>query len=271
MSITPEFNKSIPAEVRMYGANAALVLALVRYATALASEHNGRLLIDGEMWWRGSHTEIGEATGLTVDQVQRAVHKLESAGALPLLSRSFGDSDQSKAYRVPDQPVREIAEVPTSQYAKSRNTSAKSRTPEREIADCSSNRRTKEEGEEARRAVQSPLLHVVADSRNAPTPQNSLSENNTNGHGSGKGYDFFGRPMYCPAHMPNDPGKSCFGCRDVRLENERLDGERSRAVFEEAKQLREKQAKEKKQRTYLADIDSPRGEFTGTDGGGPHG
>jgi hypothetical protein len=157
--IQPEFNKSVPAEVRLYGANAQLVLALVRFATALDGEHNGRLLIDGEMWWRGSHTEIGEATGLTVDQVRGAVHKLEAADAQPLLIRSFSDSEQSRAYRVPDQPVGDFASVLTSQSVISPDTPVKlPGTPVKfptavgEITDCTSTKELKELEEVVERA-----------------------------------------------------------------------------------------------------------------------
>src|ERR1700758_2480145 len=96
----PDFLKVLPDDVERVGANAATVLALVRYVTALDGEHNGRILIDRKMWWHASHAEIGAAVGMSHDKVRRAVLKLESAEALR--SRYVYDDDRTKAYHVPD-------------------------------------------------------------------------------------------------------------------------------------------------------------------------
>jgi hypothetical protein len=77
------------------------LLALVRYVTGLPGEHNGRVEIDGEMWWQASYTEIGDALGgLSRKTVGRIVRKLEADGELSSCSPDSFNGDQTKAYRV---------------------------------------------------------------------------------------------------------------------------------------------------------------------------
>ena|GEM_PF-3675842 len=96
-----DFLKVLPVEIGRHGADAACVLALIRYMTALPGERNGRRLIDGHIWWTATYADIGQAIGLDRQKVGRAVRKLEDDQAL---LGSFTDAfkgNQTKAYRLP--------------------------------------------------------------------------------------------------------------------------------------------------------------------------
>jgi hypothetical protein len=153
--ILPDFLKVLPADFQ-YGYDGACVLALVRYVTALKGENNGRKVIEDAMWWHASHADIAASLDgqFSHDSIRRTVSKLESAGAL--LSRYMYADDRTKAYCVPEHPLRENASPLSTHYANSRNPNAnsrnpnaKSRNPLREIAfSSSSTEELKEELEE---------------------------------------------------------------------------------------------------------------------------
>lgn len=104
----PDFLKVLPADIGRFGALGAAILALVRYVTGLPGETNSRKTVDGEMWWRASHDDIGQSLGgVHRDSIRRALVKLQSAGEL--LARTPVDTfygDRAQAYRVPDLPLR---------------------------------------------------------------------------------------------------------------------------------------------------------------------
>lgn len=107
--LRPEFLKVLPAEAEQVGLVGAAILALIRYATALPNEHNGRMLIADQCWWRASHAEIGRALGgVTHDSVRRALTKLIDAAALDSVQANTFVGDRTRAYRVPDQPLRNM-------------------------------------------------------------------------------------------------------------------------------------------------------------------
>ena len=107
-AIRPEFLKVSPDDIARVGALGACVLALVRYVTALPGEFNGRLLIDGAMWWRASHENIGESLGgVHRLSVRRALGELQAAGEVLAIPAEAFYGDRAQAYRVPDQPLVE--------------------------------------------------------------------------------------------------------------------------------------------------------------------
>ena len=120
-AINPEFLIVVPADVRRVGADAACVLALVRLSTRQPGHE--RHDIDGELWWRASHSEIGEPLGLNHDKIRKLLLKLERLGAVISRPNPFArPGDRAKLYRpVADQPLRESASPPTSDYADSRS------------------------------------------------------------------------------------------------------------------------------------------------------
>lgn len=139
-AIRPDFFKIIPDEIARYGINSAYLLALVRFATNVKDERNGRVLIDGEIWWRASQADIVESLVGSMDRyaVMRTVRKLEKAGML-LSCFPSGSEDRTKAYRVPDQPLCENAHTPTSHCAESNGATshcAKTHGPMCENAQC---------------------------------------------------------------------------------------------------------------------------------------
>lgn len=99
--IRPEFLMVLPEDNKRVGGNAAIVLALVRYATSLEDEYNGRILMsDDAMWWRASYPDIAGATGLTPKAVRGAVLKLEALRELKSFAPGKQDGDQTKIYRI---------------------------------------------------------------------------------------------------------------------------------------------------------------------------
>lgn len=125
MTLQPEFLKISPAEIARVGANGAVLLALIRFATAIENGHD-RIVIDGHVWWRASHPEIGASLGLSHDAVRRLVSKLEATGEVVTCVPS-ADENRAKAYMIPDQSLRECASSLSSQNAKSRDHDAISR------------------------------------------------------------------------------------------------------------------------------------------------
>lgn len=107
----PDFLRVLPADIGRVGFDGAAVLALVRYVTGLPGETNGRKIADGEIWWRASHDDIGEALGgVKRDSARRTVIKLENAGELLARPAAAFYGDRAQAYRVSDVPFRESAQ-----------------------------------------------------------------------------------------------------------------------------------------------------------------
>ena len=101
--MNPEFLMVLPADIkRLGGADAATVLALVRYATEFDDGRNGRVTIDGTIGWRASYADISAATGLSYQTVRRVASKLETAGDVTVLT-TYGGSDRTRIYIPSDQ------------------------------------------------------------------------------------------------------------------------------------------------------------------------
>jgi hypothetical protein len=81
------FLEVTPDDIGKYGADAACLLALVRY-----------MAVDG--WWRATHVEIGAYLGgISHDKIRRVVARLEASSKL--LSQFVG-TDRVKSYSTPD-------------------------------------------------------------------------------------------------------------------------------------------------------------------------
>jgi hypothetical protein len=105
--VRPEFLKVLPDDVGRVGLDGAAVLAVIRYATALSVEVNGRMMIDDAVWWRTSHAEIGQSLGgVSHDTIRRIVSKLESVGELKVCVPDV-DNNRLKAYRLSDLQLRD--------------------------------------------------------------------------------------------------------------------------------------------------------------------
>jgi hypothetical protein len=91
----PAFIRVVPAEVKRYGANAAIVLAHIRYRCQ--SDGPGRIEVDGAHWWRVSRSQIGDEVGLSLSAVRHALRTLRGV----IAAKHFRPlDDQSRAYRV---------------------------------------------------------------------------------------------------------------------------------------------------------------------------
>lgn len=83
---------------RLGGANNALVWTRIHYRCADTSQ----ALVDdeGQSWWRASNEQIGEETGLTVDQVFKATTALRKAGYVESTEhRMNGNYDRTQSWR----------------------------------------------------------------------------------------------------------------------------------------------------------------------------
>ena len=101
--MNPEFLMVLPADIkRLGGADAAAVLALIRYATEFDDGRHGRVTVDGAVGWRASYADISAATGLSYQTVRRVASKLENVGAVTVLT-TFGGSDRTRIYIPSDQ------------------------------------------------------------------------------------------------------------------------------------------------------------------------
>ena len=109
-TVTPlraDFLMVRPVDIGHVGALGAAILALIRYATSRSDEANGRLILDGTIWWRASHPELGRGVGgVSHDSVRREVGKLCRAGLLQAIPADAFPGDRAMAYRVVDQPLR---------------------------------------------------------------------------------------------------------------------------------------------------------------------
>ena len=121
MTIRISFVQLLPEDIPRVGFDGAAVLALIRFVTAVDDAREGRVVIDGETWWRTSHGKIGDLLGgVSDDRIRRIVSKLQKAGELTVVDPK--DSyDRTQLYRVPDQSFRDIAEPLISHSVESRN------------------------------------------------------------------------------------------------------------------------------------------------------
>jgi hypothetical protein len=116
--IRPEFLMVSPAAYGRLGGD-AVALALIRYATSPRGSGHGRVVIDGETWWRASYTEIGDALGgVSRYTVRKIILRLVKNGELESLLEVRKDGDQTRAYRLAsDQPSCGSDTASTSQVA----------------------------------------------------------------------------------------------------------------------------------------------------------
>ncbi|WP_264044755.1 hypothetical protein [Mycolicibacterium rhodesiae] len=109
------------------------MLALIRYVTGLPGEHNGRLLIAGQMFWQVTHREIGYVLGgLTRYTVGRIMSRLEEAGALECRTPGASGGDQTKAYRA---AMCESAHPPLTSNVQNRNSPNQQCADSQQVAD----------------------------------------------------------------------------------------------------------------------------------------
>ncbi|WP_460359036.1 hypothetical protein [Mycobacterium sp. ZZG] len=185
----PDFLMVLPADIGRVGVLGATILALVRYVTTLPGETNGRKMVDGEMWWRASHDDIGQSLGgLHRDSIRRAVLKLQGAGEL--LARAPVDTfygDRAQAYRAPDLPLRGMqqgSDLPLRENAESITRNAASSCGETQQAGAAkspnlpiSEELNKEGRENARAAEAEPLdVETVPDTGDEPPPPDFSDE-----------------------------------------------------------------------------------------------
>lgn len=181
---SPDFLKVLPADIGRVGVLGAAILALVRYVTGLPGETNGRKTVDGEMWWRASHDDIGQSLGgVHRDSIRRALLKLQAAGEL--LARTPVDTfygDRAQAYRVPDLPLRGMQQgpdLPLRENAESITRNAASSCGETQQAGAAKSpnlpipEELEEGGEKARAAEPEPLdVETVPGHGDAHPPPN---------------------------------------------------------------------------------------------------
>lgn len=124
--VRPHHLKVLPDDVGRVGLDGAVVLALIRYVTALTNGYSGRMLIDDEIWWLTSQTDIGKSLG-GVDRymVMRAISKLESVGELRVCVPDV-DNKRLKAYRLSEQQLCGSAHTVSSNCADSHDDCADS-------------------------------------------------------------------------------------------------------------------------------------------------
>lgn len=90
----PDFVPVVPDEVEEYGANAALVLSLIRFRCEV--DGDDRINCEGVRWWEVSHSGIGQQVGLSVKAVRRALERLGDRVSAKYLAR---DGGHPNAYR----------------------------------------------------------------------------------------------------------------------------------------------------------------------------
>jgi len=103
------FLKVLLTDIDRVGMDEAAILALVRYATAITDERNGRLVIDGAVWWRVSYTDLGVPLRMSRESVRHLVGKLEAANELESRFQQTSDGDRTKLYHIPsEQPLHDF-------------------------------------------------------------------------------------------------------------------------------------------------------------------
>jgi hypothetical protein len=226
--VRPDFLKVLPDDVARVGLDGAVLLALVRYATALSSECNGRMVIDDAVWWHTSHNDIGKSLGgVSHDIIRRLVSKLESVGALRICVPDV-DNNRLKAYRLADLQLRDSTSpltcndaIPRNDDAIPRNGNAIPRSPLRDSASFTTSlKNLKEEKEERERCAGASAPHV---------PDNSSSSLSVNGYQANNVIDVEvvdAEPVdsepaqHCRAHMPYGTSDSCGACKTARLNHD---------------------------------------------------
>jgi hypothetical protein len=228
--IRPQFLQVLTDDIARVGESAACVLALVRYVTALDDEHNGRVLIDGEVWWRASHTDIGDALGgVGHDRVRGVLRRLSAGGALEVRPAADGQSVRMMAYRLPTSK-RETAFTSSPEVnaetdrskretrrSKRETTSEVNAKPRFPLLTKELSKEGKEGGERAREAP-APLT--------APAPTaDTLPANHSNGPPplpyvpSAEEPELGGitpPSRYCDQHQPSGTDGNCRRCGDAR-------------------------------------------------------
>jgi hypothetical protein len=122
--VRPHHLKVLPDDIGRVGLDGAVLLALIRYVTALTNAYSGRTMIDGEVWWLSSQTDIGTSLG-GVDRytIMRLLSKLESVGELRVCVPDV-DNRRLKAYRLPELQLRDSAHTVSSNCANPRDIDA---------------------------------------------------------------------------------------------------------------------------------------------------
>jgi len=249
----PDFLRVLPADIGRVRYDGAAILALVRYVTELPGETNGRKMVDGAMWWRATHDDIGEALGgVHSDSVRRTLLKLSDKGELLTRPAVAFYGDRAQAYRVPDVPLRESAEcadvplresaecIPRKRGSSSRESAESDPAKVRnlpitgELEDLS-------EGEKgAALAEREPLdVEPVADPGNDPPPKDQLAIQ-TDPAGAWVDAELVDddpdpEPQpYCDRHMPHGTDARCGACKRRRQAHEAWQQRALSRVFADA-------------------------------------
>jgi hypothetical protein len=172
--MTPVFIRVIPAEVKRYGAAAAVVAAHIRYRCA----SNNCIEHDGCRWWRVSYCDMGLEVGLSPKEVRTALRAL---GEIVVANHFPPLTDQSRAYRVitpetgSDMPEAQTGtwdDLPEAQTGTTPCPSGQPPVPQRASAPLS--RELREEREARARQSTNRNDHPVPDPANAPKKFNRL-------------------------------------------------------------------------------------------------
>lgn len=96
----PEFVKTMPPETRLYGGDAAIVLAHIRFRCQRPPRRDDDYVEhDGHTWWRVSYEHLSTETGVKVKSVRTSVTKLVQAGVL--LAKNLPPyNDRRRCFRV---------------------------------------------------------------------------------------------------------------------------------------------------------------------------
>lgn len=267
--IRPKFLQVQTADLR-HGYDGACLLALVRYVTDREDEHNGRVRLNGEIWWHTSQRDIAESLDghVSHDSVRRTLKNLESVGALE--SRYVSADDHSKAYTVresSDQRRRGNASTVSSDDAKSPHPDADSPRINgaahhfQTSSDLSlrGNASTVSSDDAKSPHLDAKSPHPDADSphprreiASCSSPVEELKKNLEKGE---KGVQVsqardtsnqHGAPspepdLFCEDHMPDGPGKvKCGPCGDARRKHTRWEKAKAERVMSRAFQAFDK-------------------------------
>ncbi|AFM19463.1 hypothetical protein Mycch_4765 [Mycolicibacterium chubuense NBB4] len=243
----PDFLQPLTADIGRVGDRGANILALVRYVTAHTEEIDGRKwLDDGEMWWRATREDIGDALGgVSEKSVGGALRKLEDAGELLARPAKSFHGDRAKMYRVPNMP-QQGSDVPSDENGTGSDLPSDENAPP-----IGRNRPTPwdenvrppgtkssdlppieelEEGEKARAAEPEPL-----DVKPVPDPDNAHPSQTVNGNSDSNATS--PPSPYCARH-PNGTTTNCAPCGVARKQREAWDQELAAVIDAERAAIR---------------------------------
>jgi DNA-binding transcriptional ArsR family regulator len=103
--------------IRLLGGDANKAIVLTRIFWRSDASNRDAINVDGAWWWRTTYDNLSRETGLSVDQVRRAVRALEENGYIKTAKhRVDGISDQTRSYRLAI-PTDDVAAAPDHHVA----------------------------------------------------------------------------------------------------------------------------------------------------------